>query len=617
MKRRTRERLLEPDEVVSATELFERLEQYTATLNGADFEADFHAQSQTAEALADPGLAFRLGMESACQMTWLNESSLKHGGGWKNQVAAEEYLCSRKAETKNEMLQLRYGLLWLLTLPRGRHTGTLAQEMAAHIRAWLEQDQGRHEATENTYVELVQLGLLIGQEFRFPLDKLRHLVLVHLLDGQQSIEVRRRQLHFFSKHANLFSRADCGRLDEVSQQVYEHYKASDGYMVKLVCEAAIPLAARATNDARRWHSRKGDYIKGHAQQRHAADPTDFVVQTLMKDALDCYQAAGDKQQVLALEGLISATKHDAKLNKVEFDCTLDGPEGKLISAWMRNMPAYILEVDALVFLRLRYNLIPGRPMPAVADAEPGLADLFRHVAFDRNRNITTRQQGLGKKLLFSPYSLLMGFYRHMTFETFAQGLQSGQITYATTLEFLREQSWLGKMEFHRGQDEADAPGYTLIPWVEPALRSYFAEMERAQLDKTYEPDLMLCIDSLTVKMEGILRHFCRALDPPIATNRRARNGDQQEKTLEEIIESVESYSGPDAGYWLRYVFTKEGWNVRNNVAHGFMNPQDYSLGTMQAVILGLFVLATLHITPREAADDEEPIAEQAEDAESV
>ncbi|GAA4045936.1 hypothetical protein GCM10022409_35010 [Hymenobacter glaciei] len=431
---------------------------------------------------------------------------------------------------------------------------------------------------------------------------MRELILGYLLDGQQSVEVRQRQLQFFSKHADLFSRVDCGRLDGVSQQVYEHYKAENGYMTKLVCEAAIPLAARATNDARKWHSLKGDYIKSHALQRHAVEPTDFVVQTLMKDALDCYQAAGDKQQVLAMEELISATKHDAKLHKVEFNCILDGPEGMLMSAWMREMPAYILEVDALVFLRLRYNLIPGRPMPEVADAEPGLTDLFRHVAFDRNRNITTRQQRMGKKLPISPYSLLMGFYRHMTFETFAHGLQSGQITYANTLQFLRERSWLGKMEFHRGQDEADAPGYTLIPWVEPALRSYFAEMERAQQDKTYEPDLMLCMDSLTVKMEGILRHFCRALDPPIATNRRARNGDQQEKTLEEIIESVESYSGPDAGYWLRYVFTKEGWNVRNNVAHGFMNPQDYSVGTMQAVILALFVLATLNITPQESTD---------------
>ena len=617
MRKRTRERLLEPDEVISAAELFERLEQNTIALNGTDFEEDFNAQSQTAEALADPTLVMRLGMESGCQITWLDESIFKRGKSWKNEQVAEKYLCARWAETSNNMLRLRYGLIWLLTLPRGRHTGELLEDVPGRIHTWLENDKGRHKATENTYLELLQLGLLIGKEFRLPSDKLRGLVLEHLLDGQQSIELRRRQLQFFSKHADLFSRADCGRLDEVSQQVYEHYKTSDGYMVKLVCEAAIPLAARATNDARRWHGRKGDYIKTHAQQRHAADPTDFVVQTLMKDALDCYQAAGDKQQVLAMEGLISATKHDAKLNKVEFDCTLDGPEGKLISDWMRNMPAYILEVDTLVFLRVRYNLIPGRPMPEVANEELGLADLFRHVAFDRNRNITTRQQGPAKKLPFSPYSLLMGFYRHMTFETFAQGLQSGQITYATTLEFLREQSWLGKMEFHRGQDEADAPCYTLIPWVEPALRSYFAEMERAQLDKTYEPELMLCIDSLTVKMEGILRHFCRALDPPIATNRRARNGDQQEKTLEEIIESVESYSGPDAGYWLRYVFTKEGWNVRNNVAHGFMNPQDYSVGTMQAVILALFVLATLNITPRESADDEEPLAGQADEAESV
>jgi hypothetical protein len=64
MGRRTRERLLEPEEVVSAAELFERLEQHTKALNGADFEADFHAQSQTAEAQANPNLAFRLGMES-------------------------------------------------------------------------------------------------------------------------------------------------------------------------------------------------------------------------------------------------------------------------------------------------------------------------------------------------------------------------------------------------------------------------------------------------------------------------------------------------------------------------------------------------------------------------
>ena len=552
MKRRTGERLLEPDEVVSADELFERLEQQTTRLNGTSFAADFNAMRKVAEAAGDADSVTRLDMERAAQLVWLSEHGIAHFHAWEAPDEAQQFLQVRKVETNNELLQLRYGLVWLTTLPRGRHTHALAVEMVARIQEWLKKDQGRHKATQETYFDLVQLGLLLSREYRCEPEKMRERVLEYLIDGEQPVVLRWWHIQFFGKRTSLLLRQDCERLDAVGQQVLDHYKADDRYMVQLVCEAMIPLAARALTDTQKWHRQKGDSIKTHALKRYADDPTDFIVQSLLNDALDCYHAAGDKQQVQAVESLLSTTKHDAKLNKVEFNFTLDGPEGKFISAWMRKLPAWVLEDDEQVFWRMRFNLMPSRPTPIV-DAQTRLADVFRHVAFDRNRNITTRQQGPEHKQPFSPYSLLMGFYRQMTFETFAQGLQSGQITYATTMEFLREQTWLGQMEYHRGQDDPDEPGYTLIPWVEPALRSYFAEMEKAQNDPDYKPDLMLCIDSLTVKLEGILRHFCRALPTPIATNRRARNGDQQEKTLEEIIQSVESYSGADAGYWLRFV----------------------------------------------------------------
>ncbi|GAB3838665.1 DUF4209 domain-containing protein [Hymenobacter jeollabukensis] len=597
MGRRSRERLLEPGEEVTATALFARLEQQACQLNARNFAADFNTLRKTAEANGDLASAARLDLERAAQLVWLSAHGLTHFHSWEDPVAAAHYLEARKAETTNGMLRLRYALVWLITLPKGRHTGKLAVEAVADILAWLRQDKGEHEATQETYFELVELGLLLSRQYRCRAEEVRQTVLDYLLNGRQPVVLRWWQLQFFGKHPDLFTPAECERLDIVARQIYEHYHAEDRYMVQMVCDAAIPLAARAIRDARRWHGLKGDSIKAHAQRRYTEDPTDFVVQTLLNDALNCYHAAGDKQQVQAVEKLISATKHAARLQTVELDFTLDGPEGKFISAWLRKMPAWILEDSGLVFWRLRYNLVPHRPGTATVAEKPELADLFRHVAFDRNRNITTRHQDQGRNLPFRPYELMLGLYGHMRFETFAQGLQNGQITYATTLGFLREQTWLGQMEFQRGQDAADAPGYTLISWVEPALRSYFAEMERAQQDKEYQPDLMLCIDSLTLKMEAILRHFCRALDPPIATNRRSKSGDQQELTLEEVIQAVESYSGSDAGYWLRYVFTKEGWNVRNNVAHGFMSPKDYSVTMMQAVILALFVLATLHIAP--------------------
>lgn len=602
MGRRSGERLLELDEEVTATELFERLEQRAQQLNARNFAADFNALRKVAEANGDLTTAARLDMERAAQLVELNAHGMTYFHAWEDPVAAAHYLEARKAETSNEMLRLRYALVWLITLPKGRHTGQLAKEVVGSILEWLQRDRGELEATQDTYYQLVQLGLLLSRQYRYRVEEMRQTVLDHLLNGQQPIVLRWWQLQFFSKQPDLFTPAECKQLDIVARQVYEHYEAEDRYMVKLICEAAIPLAARATKDARRWHSLKGDFIKAHAQRRYADDPTSFIVQSLLNDALDCYHAASDKQQVQAVEELISATKHEVKLNTVELDFTLDGPEGEFISAWLRKVPTWILKHDDLVFWRMRYNLIPHRPSTLVAPSKPRFTDFFRQVSFDRNRNITTRQQEQGRNLPFNPYSLMMGFYGHMRFETFAQGLQSGQITYATTMEFLREQTWLGQHEFQRGQ-EPDAPSYTLISWVEPALRSYFAEMERAQQDKNYRPNLMLCTDSLTLKMEAILRHFCRSLDPPIATNRRGRDGDQQERTLEDIIQAVEGYTGPDAGYWLRFVFTKEGWNVRNNVAHGFMNPQDYSVSLMQAVILALFVLATLNIVPEETSDE--------------
>lgn len=604
MGRRSRERLLEPGEEVTATELFERLEQEATQLNARDFAADFNTLRKVAEANGDLATAARLDLERAAQLVWLSAHGLTHFHPWEDFIAAAHYLEARKAETTNEMLRLRYALVWLITLPKGRHTGKLAVEVTDSILEWLRGDEGKLETTQETYFELVQLGLLLSRQYRCKVEEVRQTVLDYLLNGEQTVVLRWWQLQFFGKHPDLFTPAECEQLDAVARQVVEHYQAEDRYMVQMVCDAAIPLAARATRDARRWHKLKGDSIKAHAQRRYAKDPTNFIVQTLLNDALDCYHAAGDKQQVQAVEKLISATKHEAKLNSVEFDFTLDGPEGKFISQCLRKMPTWILADARLAFWRMRYNLIPHRLSNAGVADKPELANVFRHVAFDRNRNITTRHQEQGRNLPFQPYGLMLGLYGHMRFETFAQGLQSGQITYATTLEFLREQTWLGQMEFQRGQDAADTPGYTLISWVEPALRSYFAEMERAQQDKEYQPDLMLCIDSLTLKMEAILRHFCRALSPPIATNRRGKSGDQQELTLEEVIQAVESYTGPDAGYWLRFVFTKEGWNVRNNVAHGFMNPRDYSVKMMQAVILALFVLATLHIAPPDSHHQE-------------
>lgn len=591
MRRRPPEHLVSPGEVITAADLYARLERHTTQLNGAGYEADFNVQERTAEAQADPTLAARLRLEAACLSLEVNAHCLTYPNAWKDPVAAATYLQERWGQARNPLLHLRYGLLRLLTLPKGPHTHQLAQELVAQLRKELVRAGGSAGYDDDTTHALSKLALLLSKEYRCEPAAVRQEVLEWLLTRPHTLLLQWWQLQFFGEHPRLLSPAQCGALDALAERVYAHYLREDTPLVRYVCQAAIPLAARASNDARKWQRRLGDFWQAQAQARFAREPTSFIVQSMLHDALASYRAGNHKPEMAAIEALIAATKHQVRLQRVSRTYTLDGPAGRLLSALQQQLPAWVLAAEgAAMFWRLRYNLLPGRPSSDAAPV-PAEMDLFGQVAFDRNRHLTTRHATEG---LFGPrqrYGLLLSFYLSMTADIFAQGLLSGQLTYATMLAFLREQTWLGQVEWKQEEDEAP---FTLVELVEPALRKYFEEMERAAQDAAYTPDLILCIDSLTLKIEALLRYYGRLLDPPLTTNRTGANGDQQEMTLEHLLDAVAATAGEDAIYPLRFALTKEGWNLRNNVAHGFLGPRDYTLGQVHLVMLALLVVATLN-----------------------
>jgi hypothetical protein len=606
MKRRTRERLLKPGEAVSAAELYARLDRYSTTLNGADFEADFKELLEAEEAAADPDLAFRLGMERSCQQTWLGAYCLEHFSPWKAPAKAEAYLQARRTTTTNELLRLRYDLLMVLGLPKGRHTGVLAKEAVDIIQQWLERDRGERERTQETYFDLAQLGILLSKQYRYKPEALLELVVKYLLGSKQPVVLRWWQLGFFSRNAGLLSRETCAALDEVSQQVYDHYKVKERYILKMVCETAIPLAGRASaTGARKWHGLLGDFLMAQGQERYKQEPTSFIVQAMFTDALHAYQTAGNKALMQQAEAQISATKHDVRLYQVEQNCTVDGLLGKLVSHRMNGLPSWVLagEGNRVFWRAVRGGLLPTRPVPQIElpKSEDSLQGI-RHIAFDRNRNITTRnQKKAGSIVPFDGYDFALACTVTMTREIFAEGLVSGKISLETTLAFLKDHTWLGEELFMEGNAN-ETTSYAMLPLVEPSLQHYFREMERAKQDADYVPQMMLCIDSLTLKIEGLLRHFGRLTDPPIPTNRTGANGDLQELTLEDIIKSMSAYLEPDGEYFLRFVLTRAdgGRNVRNDVAHSFLRARHYSVSMMQLVLLALFIVATMGTQTPEA-----------------
>jgi hypothetical protein len=109
---------------------------------------------------------------------------------------------------------------------------------------------------------------------------------------------------------------------------------------------------------------------------------------------------------------------------------------------------------------------------------------------------------------------------------------------------------------------------------------------------------VLCVDSLTAKFEGALRDFIRLQGGTTTIEKR---GELQEQLLEELLQNkiiTELFSKEDISLFT-YVFTKKGWNIRNNIAHCFYPYSSYSFDKATLVFICILKLGRYKLTYNE------------------
>ena len=84
------------------------------------------------------------------------------------------------------------------------------------------------------------------------------------------------------------------------------------------------------------------------------------------------------------------------------------------------------------------------------------------------------------------------------------------------------------------------------------------------------------MDFLTPRFELIIRSIASVLSVPVV--KQLRNGETQFITLENILANpkLKVIFNEDDILLFKQTFTKDGLNIRNEVAHGLLLPQDYN-----------------------------------------
>lgn len=134
--------------------------------------------------------------------------------------------------------------------------------------------------------------------------------------------------------------------------------------------------------------------------------------------------------------------------------------------------------------------------------------------------------------------------------------------------------------------------YTWFSLIDIGIREFFKQLQKAV--KMKQTDWRFTIDFLVPKFEAIFREIVENAGGDITKVKE--NGDSEMKPLEDLFASsiIKEIFNEDDIFLFRHTFTKVGWNIRNNVAHGLYKSFDYTLS--KAILVFLCILRLNKVT---------------------
>ena len=134
--------------------------------------------------------------------------------------------------------------------------------------------------------------------------------------------------------------------------------------------------------------------------------------------------------------------------------------------------------------------------------------------------------------------------------------------------------------------------YTWFSLIDIGIREFFKQLQKAV--KMKQTDWRFTIDFLVPKFEAIFREIVENAGGDITKVKE--NGDSDLKPLEDLFASsiIKEIFNEDDIFLFRHTFTKVGWNIRNNVAHGLYKSFDYTLS--KAILVFLCILRLNKVT---------------------
>lgn len=387
-------------------------------------------------------------------------------------------------------------------------------------------------------------------------------------------------MDFVTKNSKKLDKEYTNRFFEYSKEVIEKdlYPDLDKEYLQLLIDISIKLG----KSQKGFHNKLGDcHIADSSKHKESFVVHDFYLKAHME-----YQKAGNKKKIEEVTVLIEKAKDNLNFKSIKTEHS--SPELQKWYDALNEMTTNLVEKgeskDIYEYLILSDQIFPKAK---VLDEKINsvMMDLVSTMTFDINRNVSGKKGGIN-----SYYIHIQNFTMRHLWLVFSKGLKNGKISFESLKDFLKNNTWYG-VEFSIKNPAGKTETNSWLQLLIPAIDSYFKQSEiDIKTNTNSSSGYILSVDSLVLKFEGILREFSRYIGTQTIDIKE--NGTQERISFEKLLENekFKELVPEDDIALFKFMFTSEGMNLRNNIAHCFFKSKDYSAEIMWLLICAFLKL---------------------------
>jgi hypothetical protein len=309
-----------------------------------------------------------------------------------------------------------------------------------------------------------------------------------------------------------------------------------------------------------------------------------------------YKKAGYDEGLKRVEQLYIKTRGDFKLEQIVVP--LPDDDSKKIDQELKNLLDSSDKENIFDNIILEFRILNWSNIFETAKTHSDLALFFSSSALDKFGNQISIPQNDEERIelqTWNNYSAMFKLQLQCFANLFNRAVIDKKITYNSFINYL-EKTWVSasfQQNYTTGVVE-------IIPLdnLKPSLKLFFDELQDSINDKRDTlNNTSIIIDSMTLKIEYLLRYLC--VKENISTCKLHDSKGQivtMEKLLDDILADLKdscSQFTEDHFRLLKFVLTPKGFNLRNSVAHGLLDPIEYNPLYIYALLYIILILSKL------------------------